>query len=165
MARITFKGLTDYEIQLSKLEAGTREIAEKATYEGAKIVADEVKKNIESLQSIHHTESMAAFQQGKPALLTNRMKQGLLKSFGITPLREESGFYNVKLGFDGYNDVITKGYPKGQPNNMIARACESGSSSMIKQPFMRTAVTASKSQAEAKMAEILDAEIKKKMED
>jgi hypothetical protein len=64
----------------------------------------------------------------------------------------------------GYNNVITKKYPKGQPNNMIARSCESGSSSMIKQPFMRTAVNASRSRAEQKMAEILTAEIKKKME-
>lgn len=164
MARITFKGLELYELRLSKLAGSTKEIAEKAVFEGAKIVADEVKKNLNALNVTTQELAIRAYTNRTPTYITEDAKDALIDSFGITPLREENGFFNVKLGFDGYNDVKTKKYPKGQPNNMIARSLESGSSSMIKQPFMRTAVTASKSRAEAKMAEILDAEIKKKME-
>lgn len=164
MARITFKGLAEYELKLSKLGDGVGEIAEKTIFEGAKIIADEVKKNLNGLNVTTQELAIRAYTNQTPTYITEDAKDGLIKSFGITPMREENGFYNVKLGFDGYNDVITKKYPKGQPNNMIARSCESGSSSMIKQPFMRTAVSASKGRAEARMAEILAAEIEKKME-
>lgn len=165
MARITFKGLQEYELKLSKLPGNTREIAEKAVYEGAKIVADEVKKNLDALNVTTQELAIRAYANQTPTYITEEAKDALIKSFGITPMRDDNGFYNVKVGFDGYNDVITQKYPKGQPNNLIARACESGSSAMIKQPFMRTAVNASKKQAEEKMAEILDAEIKRIMED
>lgn len=164
MARISFKGLSEYELRLSRLGEGTREIAEKAIFEGARIVADEVKKNLNELNVTTQELAIRAYTNQTPTYITEDAKQALIESFGVTPLREENGYYNVKIGFDGYNNVITKKYPKGQPNNMIARACESGSSSMIKQPFMRTAVGASKSKAEQKMAEILAAEIEKKME-
>lgn len=164
MARLSFKGMQQYELQLSKLPGSTREIAEKAVYEGAKIVADEVKKNLNALNVTTQELAIRAYTNQTPTYITEEAKDALIASFGITPLRDEDGYYNVKVGFDGYNNVITKKYPKGQPNNMIARSCESGSSSMIKQPFMRTAVNASRSRAEQKMAEILTAEIKKKME-
>lgn len=165
MARIAFKGLQEYELKLSKLPGSTREIAEKAVYEGAKIVADEVKKNLNALNVTTQRLAIRAYANQTPTYITEDAKDALIASFGITPLRDDKGYYNVKVGFDGYNNVITKKYPKGQPNNLIARACESGSSAMIKQPFMRTAVSASKKQAEEKMAEILSAEIKKIMEE
>jgi len=164
MARISFKGLQQYELQLSKLRDGTREIAEKAVFEGANIIADEVKKNLNSINSTSQMLAIKAFANQTPTYITEEAKKGLIESFGITPLRDDDGYYNVKVGFDGYNSVVTKKYPKGQPNNMIARSCESGSSSMIKQPFMRTAVNAKKKEAEQKMAEIISAEIEKKME-
>ena len=72
-----------------------------------------------------------------------------------------NGFYNVKIGFDGYNSVKTKRWPSGQPNAMVARSIESGTSWMTKQPFMRKAEQASKSQCEHVMSETVDIEIKK----
>lgn len=165
VARIRFDGLKEYELKLSKLAGNTREIAENAIYEGAKIVADEVKTNLNALNATTQKLAIRAYTNKVPTYITEEAKQGLIDSFGVTKVREENGYYDVKLGFDGYNKVVTKKYPKGQPNNMIARACESGSTSMIKQPFMREAVSSSKGRAEAKMAEILDKEIKKQMED
>lgn len=164
MARITFRNLDEYALKLSRLGKGMPEVVGEAIYAGAEIVADEIKANLNNLKSIHHTESMAAANRGEPAFLTNRMKQGLIDSFGVSKMVEKNGYYDVKLGFDGYNNVKTKKFPQGQPNNLIARACESGSSAMIKQPFVRPAVAASRDAAEKKMAEIIDAGIKKKME-
>lgn len=165
MARITFRALELYELKLSKLPGSTEEIAKKAIYEGAKIVADEVKKNLNALNTTTREMAIRAYSNQTPTYITEDAKQGLIDSFGLTDIENHNGYYNTKVGFDGYNNVITKKYPKGQPNNLIARACESGSSAMIKQPFMRTAVSASKKQAEEKMAEILSAEIKKIMEE
>lgn len=160
MARIKFKGLEEYELKLSKMiSSDMKKIADKALVAGAAIVADEVKSRLTKLKSVPHYEAMNAAKKRNPTYLTNREKQGLIDSFGITkPGYDKQGFYNVKLGFDGYNDVKTKKFPGGQPNQLIARACESGSSAMIKQPFMRTAISASKKEAEQKMISILEKE-------
>ena len=137
MARLRFRGLAEYERQLSQLQRGTDEIAGKAIYAGAEIVADAIKQNIQGLPS-----------------KTGTTRQGLLEGFGIAPLQDDSGYLNVKIGFDGYN-------AKGVPNALMARLFESGTSKVPKHPFVRPAINASKSRAEAEMARILDQEIEK----
>ena len=49
MAKLKFEGMQEYEKMLSKLQTGTEQIIGKAVYAGAKIVADEIKANINSL--------------------------------------------------------------------------------------------------------------------
>ena len=162
MATIRFSKLRDYEIKLGQLGDASRDICGKAIHEGAKIIADEVKNNLNSLNVTTDELAMLKAKKGEPTYITQRAKEGLIKSFGVTPMsQDKDGIYNVKLGFDGYNDVKTKKWPKGQPNQLIARACESGSSAMIKQPFFREAVQKTKKKAESRMAEVLDEKIKK----
>ena len=162
MATIRFSKLRDYEIKLGQLGDASRDICGKAIHEGAKIIADEVKNNLNSLNVATDVLAMLKAKKGEPTYITQRAKEGLIKSFGVTPMsQDKDGIYNVKLGFDGYNDVKTKRWPKGQPNQLIARACESGSSAMIKQPFFREAVQKTKKKAESRMAEVLDEKIKK----
>ena len=140
MAKIQFKGLAEYELQLSRLGRDTERIAGAAIYAGAEIVADAIKQNIQGLPS-----------------KTGTTRQGLLEGFGIAPLQDDSGYLNVKIGFDGYN-------AKGVPNALMARVFESGTSKVPKHPFVRPAINASRKQAEAKMAAVLDEEIKKIMD-
>lgn len=135
MAKISFPGLKEYELRLSRLGSKTKEIAGKAVYAGAGIVANEIKKGI----------------AGLPAR-TGVTKQGLEEGFGISPLQNEDGYLNVKAGFDGYNK-------NGVPNVLMARVFESGTSRIPKRPFVRPAVNRAKKPAEAKMAEVIDAEI------
>lgn len=162
MATIRFSKLRDYELMLGKIGDASKDICGAAIYEGAKIIADEVKANLESLKTVSDAAAIQAAKKEEATYLTIRAKIGLMKSFGVTPMqRDRDGIYNVKLGFDGYNDVKTKKWPKGQPNQLIARACESGSSAMIKQPFFREAVQKTKKKAESRMAEVLDEKIKK----
>ena len=162
MATIRFSKLRDYEIKLGQLGDASRDICGKAIHEGAKIIADEVKNNLNSLNVTTDVLAMLKAKKGEPTYITQRAKEGLIESFGVTPMqRDRDGIYNVKLGFDGYNQVKTKKWPKGQPNQLIARACESGSSAMIKQPFFREAVQKTKKKAESRMAEVLDEKIKK----
>ena len=54
----------------------------------------------------------------------------------------------------------TKTYPKGQPNALIARVVESGSSYMDKTPFIRHAVSATQKEAIEKCKEEIDKKIK-----
>lgn len=137
MAKISFPGLAEYELALSRLAKSADDIAGKAIYAGAEIVADAIRQNIDTLPQD-----------------TGVTKRGLEEGFGIAPLQDDSGFINVKLGFDGYNE-------NGTPNVMMARIFESGTSRIPKHPFVRPAINASRKRAEQAMADIIDQEIKK----
>lgn len=137
MAKFTFEGIQQYLDQLRSLEKGTDEVCKAALYAGADVLADGIKDSIRSLDRVTDAQAMADWQAGKPSKISVSQKIGLVKSMGVTPIRDKYGHYDVKIGFDGYNDVKTKRWPNGQPNALIARACESGSSAIIKQPFIR----------------------------
>lgn len=160
MAKIQFKGLEEYELRISRLEKNADKIAGAAIYAGAAIVADEIKKGIDSLPVIHGYGSAA---DPLPGGVTSAQKQGLREGMGISSMQNQAGYLNVKIGFDGYNRTKTKEYPQGQPNQLVARGAESGASWKQKKPFIRPAVTRAKPRAEAKMAEVIDAEIEKLM--
>ena len=149
MATFKTQGLDKYVAQLEQLGKKTDTVISEAVYEMAKVVADEVKANLIALPSVPDTEGLKAFasepQQKIP--ITKAQKWGLVHSFGIASLRNEGGFIHVKIGFDGYNEVKTKTFPNGQPNALIARSIESGSSTREKTPFLRPALAAARKQA------------------
>lgn len=133
MARISFKGGSEYALKLSRLGTESEAVAKKAIFEGAKVVADKIKSNLEGKLSPEATGDLVA-------------------SFGITPIvRDAEGNWNAKLGFDGYDR-------KGVPNQLKARVLESGSSKQQKKPFVRTAVNATRRKAVAAMAKVIDEE-------
>lgn len=147
MAKYQFKGLEEYAQYLQRIGANTPEICGSAVYAMADIVADKVRENIGLLPTVTEAEALAAYKHKKKVGLTNAQKKGLEEGFGISPMQNDDGYYNVKLGFDGYNKVKTRKYPKGQPNALIARATESGSSVREKTPFIRTAIAETKKQS------------------
>lgn len=157
MAKLQFKGLEEYEAQLLKLRGLTEQMIGEAIYEGAAIVADEVKKGIESLPIDDRYATGGTMLHG----ITQEQKQGLLDGFGIASMQNENGYLHVKLGFNGYNSMRTKNFPNGQPNSMIARSVNSGSSFRQRIPFVDNAVNSAKSRAEEKMKQKLDEAIEK----
>lgn len=158
MAKITFPGLNDYELMISRLSKGVDDIAGKAIYAGARIVADAIKENIKALPIVR---GYGTTENPLPGGVTAPQKAGLIDGLGISPMQSDAGYLNVKIGFDGYNATKTEKYPQGQPNQLVARGVESGTSWKQKKPFIRPAINASKSRAEAEMARILDQEIEK----
>ena len=144
---IVGKGLDSYISYLQKIGAVTDEAIGEAVYEMAKVVADSVRSGIQALPTVSNQANIATYKKGY-SRLSDEEKQGLLDGFGVSPMQDDGGYINVKLGFDGYNSIKTKKYPKGQPNALIARVTESGSSYREKTPFIRPAVNASKKQAE-----------------
>ena len=158
MAKITFPGLNDYELMISRLSKGVDDIAGKAIYAGAGIVADAIKENIKALPIVR---GYGTEKDPLPGGVTAPQKAGLIDGMGISPMQDDGGYLNVKIGFDGYNATKTEKYPQGQPNQLVARGVESGTSWKQKKPFIRPAINASKSRAEAEMARILDEEIEK----
>ena len=140
-------GMEDYVTYVERLAENSEEILGEAVYEMAKVVADQVRANLEALPTVTNAANIAMYKSGK-SKLSDAEKRGLLDSFGISTIQNDDGYFNVKLGFEGYNSVQTKRYPRGQPNALIARVTESGSSYRTKTPFIRPAVRATKKEAE-----------------
>lgn len=148
MAKFTVgKGLDQYISNLEKLGQATDDMMGRSIYEGAKIVTDRCRAEINGLSSSDCDEEQ---------------KAGLLAGLGISDLRKTMTSQDVKVGIDGYNSKVTKSFPKGQPNVMIARSIISGTSfHPRKNDFMSRAARASQAQAEKAMQEEMDNQLKK----
>lgn len=150
----SFKDGSAYIAQLERLEANVPEIVGKAIFPAAALVADEIQKEISSLRTD---------ESGKRGTLNAKQRAGLHKSLGVAKLQQDGKLTNVKIGWDGYNDIKTKRWPNGQPNQMIARSIERGTSFMKANPFVKRAVSRTRKAATAEMQNILDSEIEKIM--
>lgn len=158
MAIMTFKAGEEYAMKLSRLADYTGRIEKRAIYEAAGMVADKVKSNLKeniddpAFAGIGSTGSSGDNQWG---IKKNLSTGDLIESLGITEItRDIEGNWNAKVGFDGYDR-------KGVPNQLKARAMESGTSTLRKRPFVRPAVKTVKPKAIAKMNEIIEEEIAK----
>ena len=160
MAKITFKGQSEYFSKLQKLEQAFAEDStmEKAVRAGAAPVADQIRQNLKALpeepfRKLQEDEIFHGIPKGQ--------KQDLLDSFGLAPItRDRSGFVHTKAGFDGYGSFPTAEYPNGVPNQLVAAATESGSSVREKMPFIRPAEKATRKEAIEAMEDVIDGEIK-----
>lgn len=160
MATFQFGGIDDYITQLNKLQAATKDdVIGKTVYAGAAVVADAVKDAIRALP----VGSGHAAHGELVDTVTLPQKEGLLDGFGISRMKDDDGFVNVKLGFAGYNATRTDKHPQGQPNALIARAVNSGTTFRKKTRFVDKAVSASKKSAEAAMDAACNREIEKIM--
>ena len=133
MATIRFSGIDAYREQLQRLEQNSEEILKRAVYDGAAIVADEVRQRLHAVLSPDATGQLES-------------------SLGISKIQNDQGYVNARIGFDGYDS-------KGVPNQLKANVLESGSTRQPKRPFMRPAVNAARRPAEAKMEQVVEQEI------
>lgn len=150
------KGLDEYLAQLGNLEFEAPDMIGKAIYPGAKLVADGIREAIRALP-IDNT----------PGRVMNGVRTveqtGLLEGLGVATMQNDNGYFNVKIGMDGYNRQITEKYPNGHPNAMVARSIESGTSFMQRIPFINNTTRRLKKAAEKVMADTIDKEIKSTM--
>lgn len=148
MAKFKCEGIELYIDQLEKLEKHTISVMKQGTFDGAAIVADEVKSRLKSVIR-HPTESTGA----------------LVNSMYLAKMKDENGYVYTEIGFAGYDPdrKPTKGYPHGVPNIIKARAMESGTSRQKKTPFIRPAFNAAKEKCMAAMQKTVDKEIEKIM--
>lgn len=129
--RFRIKGLDAYLDELTLLSNlfAKDYCLDKALQAGADVVADATK---EALVSYTPDNRPYVKPPGMRKGITQIQKTGLIKSFGITPKQQKGNMVNMKTGFDGYNAL-------GQPNVMIARCLESGTSFMPKNPIISKA--------------------------
>lgn len=166
MARMHMKGLEEYEKALSNMGNFSEEIAKEAVYVGAGVIADAMRKEINSIP-VGEGEVAGlppkAKEGEKISVISRRQKADLLNSLGIASIENNRGYIQTKVGFDGYGSVKTKKHPDGLPNVALARSINSGTSFIKKNPFARRAVNNSKDLAVKAMGEKVETEIKKIM--
>lgn len=156
MATIQFKSGSDYMARIRKLgEMLDQEVCGKAVYKAAGIVTDSIRSGISSVP----TRTKEHPKTG----LSPSERSGLEKGLGIAKLSNDNGFVNVKIGFAGYNDHSTKRWPSGQPNAVIARSIERGTTFRHATHFVKKAVASTRKEAIDAMGRVVDEEIEKIM--
>lgn len=155
MARIktTFSdGINEYLQTLNRLGKEIEEISKQAVYEGAKIIADEIKNNIEALSTDEEWGTPKKMKAGP----TKAEKENIARGLGIAHMQDNKGTINTKIGYDdaGYDE-------NNKPIQMIARSVNSGTSFMKKNPFFEKGVRNSRNKAKQKMIEVAEKELGK----
>ena len=134
-------GLDEFITRISDLENHTDGLFRRCAYEGAKVIADEIKKGLNNLRVVE-----ARWGTSKHPLqgVTEKQKADLIKSMGVSRIQTANGVTTVSVGFHGYGSEPTKQYPKGIPNRLLIQEVESGTSFMRKQPVVRSAINRAK---------------------
>ena len=152
-------GASKYIQRMNELAEESDEIMGRTLYEGAKIIADEIRA---SIQNLPVRDSKKRYSPDNPApSITQAQKDGLLSGLGISHMDSSEGVWNIKIGMDHYNSTVTKRWPNGQPNAMILRSLESGTSFLKKNPIIAKTVRANREKADQAMGKKLDEEIAK----
>lgn len=144
MAKVSIYGIEETAAMLKELQKQSEPIIKAGIYDGARVMADAVKSQIVGIR----TEGPSFYETRRREI----QKEGLRESMGITSMRNDKGFLNVKIGFDDYNEL-------GQPNAMVARIFESGTSFSSKQPFVKRAVSRARKMTEETMKATIDEKI------
>lgn len=154
------KGIDKYIQTLGNLALEARTVVTDAIKAGAGEITGAIRREIEALPI---EQGVMGTTENPLNGITAAQKKGLLDGLGVSKEMEANGVINRKIGFDGYNSTITKRYPKGQPNVVIARSLISGTSFRQKNDFIGRAVKKSRKEAEKKMQETIDSAIDKTM--
>lgn len=125
--------------------AGDQAIAvmKAAVYAGVGVLADAIKTEIQNLP-----EESGYMPKGKKRnVVGTNDKKMLQERLGVSRIDATGDKADAVVSFNGYNGRPTKKYPQGVPIALIARSIESGSSVRVKNPFIRRAFNAAKSNA------------------
>jgi len=159
MAKMQIEGLEEYTKVIQRISDNSDVVIAKSVYEGARIVADDMKSEMKKIT----VDNGVGSEKNKLNGISNLQKADLINGFGIAPIKVDGDYTNTKLGFSGYGRTKTKKYPKGVPIQIIARSVNSGTSFRKKNPFVQRTVNRIRKKAQQAMAQVIDEEIKKEM--
>lgn len=147
MAKFEVKGLEEYIKQLENLGKNAHGMTKYALYEGADVLANEIRK------------SMDAAISSQPEGL-QRWYSSLDDSLYVQRMGDENGMVYTEVGWAGYDD-------EGRPNPMKAAILESGQSDQhrAKTGFIRKAVRAAKDKSTAAMKAAFEEKIQENMKE
>ena len=145
-------GMAEVSEMLTKLEEDAPKIAAKALYEGAGIMADEIKKGAESIRTAPFKYAREGTRFPSPEEKEIVMQAGV----GIAKFNKEGAEVDTSVGYRnaGYADLNGK----QKPIPVIVNAINSGTSFMTKQPFVRKAASSGGKKAMEAMKTAIEAE-------
>lgn len=147
MARIDAHELEDITEMLTTLGTKWEGTAKQGLYEGAKVIKEELEREIDSLPSTKTS------YYPKSALPLHRLrdieKKALKDGLRIFKMENEKDGVSVTIGFVGYTDYKSKRIP----NALIARSLVKGTSVQSKNNFVSRAFKRSKDKRNQAMTE------------
>lgn len=149
--KIKTEGMDEINNMLGRLEQGVNGIAAQAVYEGAGIIADEMKKQANAIR----TAPFKYASGGNRRLPSPEEKAAITGAGGIARFTNEGGAeVRTSVGYanSGYADVA--GHIKPIP--LLVNSINSGTSFMKKQPFVRKAANSGGKKAVAAMKEKIE---------
>lgn len=141
-------GLKELSSMLARLGDKAQDVASGALYDGAGIVADAMKAAANSIQAEPQRRKNRPPAKTPARLPTPAEKAAVVNKTGIAHFRKEGGDVNTLIGVTGASGYATVN-GRRKPVRMIARAINSGTSFMKKQPVFRKAATMSTTPAQA----------------
>lgn len=145
-------GMAEVSEMLTKLEEDAPKIAAKALYEGAGIMADEIKKGAESIRTAPFKYAREGTRLPSPEEMEIVRQAGV----GIAKFNKEGAEVDTSVGYRNAGYATLNG--KQKPIPMIVNAINSGTSFMTKQPFVRKAASSGGKKAMEAMKTAIEAE-------
>ena len=146
-------GMTEISELLTQMEDAAPRAASRGLYEGAGIMADEIRKSAESIKTVPFKYE----GNGESRMPSPEEKEIVQQAdMGIAKFDKNGTEVNTSVGYrnSGYAELNGKVKPIPQ----IVNAINSGTSFMRKQPFVRKAVKAGGSKAMKAMQDAIEAE-------
>lgn len=144
-------GMAEISEMLDKMAEAAPAAASRALYEGAGMMADELRKGAESIR----TEPFKYAPPGDTRLPSPEEKDAVVQAaIGIAKFGKHGTEVDTSVGFrnSGYVEIAGK----KRPIPAIANSINSGTSFMKKQPFFRKAARSGAPKAMEKMRESID---------
>ena len=148
-------GMAEISETLSKLEERAPAVASKALYEGAGIMADEIRKGADSIRTAPF--KWASSTKGDTRLPSPEEKEIVqTAAAGIAKFNKNGTEVDTSVGFRNAGYAELKG--KIVPIPKIVNAINSGTSFMKKQPFVRKAASSASPKALEAMRKCIEEE-------
>ena len=128
------EGLLGLSEQLAQLGEDAQSVASSALYEGAGIMATEIKNGAEGIKTAPFHFAVFGTREPSP-----EEKEAILGAVGIAKFEKNGAEVNTSVGYGNTGYAMVAG--KRKAIAQIANAINSGTSFMNKQPFVRKAAT------------------------
>ena len=148
-------GMAEISELLDKMDEKAPGVASKALYEGAGIMADEIKKGAATIRTAPF--KWASSQKGQTRLPSPEEKEIVMQAgAGIAKFNKNGTEVDTSVGYRNAGYAQLKG--KTVPIPKIVNSINSGTSFMSKQPFVRKAASSGGKKAIAAMKEVIETE-------
>ena len=148
--KMTVDGLTEFNGILDKLDKAAPAVASQALYEGAGVMADEIKKGAASIKTapFHYAREGTRLPSPEEKAIVEAASAGIAKfDKGADSVDTSVGYRNAGYAMLGN---------KEKPIPQIVNAINSGTSFMQKQPFVRKAAKNGQNKAIQAMKDKID---------